>query len=107
MGWNITSDGFNILLSSEVPNMVRQHLAPDVDAFLAEHGLERDDIATWIMHTGGPKVLDAAAESLGLPEDALQVCWECLARVGNLSSASVFTGAGRVHEPAASCGGNV
>jgi len=90
MGWDISSDGFNIVLSNEVPNMVRKHLARDVDAFLAEQGLERDDIATWIMHTGGPKVLEATAEALGLPDQALQVSWDCLARVGNLSSASVL-----------------
>jgi len=90
MGWDISSDGFNIVLSSEVPNMVRKHLAHDVDAFLGEHGLRRDDIATWIMHTGGPKVLEATAEALDLPDSAFEVSWDCLARVGNLSSASVL-----------------
>lgn len=90
MGWDISSQGFNIVLSAEVPNMVRKHLAHDVDAFLGEHGLERQDIATWIMHTGGPKVLEATAEALELSHDALQVSWDCLARVGNLSSASVL-----------------
>lgn len=90
MGWDISSDGFNIVLSSEVPNMVRKHLARDIDAFLEEHGLQRDDIATWIMHTGGPKVLEATAEALELSDEALQVSWDCLARVGNLSSASVL-----------------
>jgi len=90
MGWDISSDGFHVVLSMEVPNMVRKHLGRDVDAFLAEHGLCRDDIATWIMHTGGPKVLEATAEALNLPDRALQVSWDCLARVGNLSSASVL-----------------
>jgi len=90
MGWDISSVGFNIVLSSEVPNMVRKHLAHDVDEFLAAHGLRRDDIVTWIMHTGGPKVLEATAEALDLPDSALQVSWDCLARVGNLSSASVL-----------------
>jgi alkylresorcinol/alkylpyrone synthase len=90
MGWDISSGGFNIVLSSEVPNMVRKHLGRDIDAFLDEHGLGRSDIATWIMHTGGPKVLEATAEALNLPDDALQVSWDCLARVGNLSSASVL-----------------
>jgi len=69
---------------------VRKHLARDIDAFLEEQGLQRDDIATWIMHTGGPKVLEATAEALELPNEALQVSWDCLARVGNLSSASVL-----------------
>jgi alkylresorcinol/alkylpyrone synthase len=90
MGWDISSDGFNIVLSSEVPSMVRKHLAHDIDAFLGKYRLCRDDISTWIMHTGGPKVLEATAEVLDLRDDALQVSWDCLARVGNLSSASVL-----------------
>jgi alkylresorcinol/alkylpyrone synthase len=90
MGWDISSDGFNIVLSSDVPEMVRKHLRRDIDAFLSEHGLRREDISTWIMHTGGPKVLEATAEALDLPDEALHVSWDCLARVGNLSSASVL-----------------
>jgi alkylresorcinol/alkylpyrone synthase len=90
MGWNISSEGFTIVLSPEVPNMVRKHLAEDIDNFLAEQGLTRDDIGTWIMHTGGPKVLEATAEALELPRNALQASWDCLQRVGNLSSTSVL-----------------
>src|SRR5271167_916913 len=48
MGWDISSDGFSIVLSSDVPDIVRKHLARDIDAFLEEQGLQRDDIATWI-----------------------------------------------------------
>jgi alkylresorcinol/alkylpyrone synthase len=69
---------------------VRQHLARDVDGFLADYGLDRGDIDTWIMHTGGPKVLEATAQSLDLPDGALDVSWQTLRRVGNLSSASVL-----------------
>jgi alkylresorcinol/alkylpyrone synthase len=90
MGWDISEEGFRIVLSNEVPNMVRKHLARDVDAFLADYDLERDDIETWIMHTGGPKVLDATAETLGLPEGGLDASWQSLQRVGNLSSSSVL-----------------
>lgn len=90
MGWNISEQGFKIVLSAEVPQMVRKHLAHDVDRFLADHNLDRTDIDTWIMHTGGPKVLEATQESLGLPDGALDVSWESLRRVGNLSSASVL-----------------
>ncbi len=90
MGWDISEEGFRIVLSNEVPNMVRKHLARDVDEFLAEYDLDRDDIESWIMHTGGPKVLEATAESLGLPEGALDASWQTLQRVGNLSSASVL-----------------
>jgi alkylresorcinol/alkylpyrone synthase len=90
MGWDISEEGFRIVLSEKVPEMVRKHLAPDLDAFLADHQLSRDDISTWIMHTGGPKVLEATAEALNLPDNALRVSWECLRKMGNLSSASVL-----------------
>jgi alkylresorcinol/alkylpyrone synthase len=90
MGWDISEEGFRIVLSPEVPNMVHKHLARDVDSFLADYGLDRSDIDTWIMHTGGPKVLEAVAEALDLTDGALDVSWQSLQRVGNLSSASVL-----------------
>ncbi|MEO6828320.1 MAG: 3-oxoacyl-[acyl-carrier-protein] synthase III C-terminal domain-containing protein, partial [Acidobacteriaceae bacterium] len=43
-----------------------------------------------IMHTGGPKVLDASAEALGLTRKDFAPSWDCLRRVGNMSSASVL-----------------
>ncbi len=90
MGWDISEAGFKIVLSNQVPNMVRKHLAHDIDTFLAEYDLGRDDISTWIMHTGGPRVLEATAEALQLPEGALDVSWRSLRRLGNLSSTSVL-----------------
>jgi alkylresorcinol/alkylpyrone synthase len=90
MGWDISEQGFRIVLSPDVPKVVRENLGRDVDAFLATQGLTRGDIGTWIMHTGGPKVLEASAESLGLEREALEVSWEALRKVGNLSSASVL-----------------
>jgi alkylresorcinol/alkylpyrone synthase len=90
MGWDISEKGFNIVLSREVPDVVRENLGPDVDAFLADQGLKRSDLKSWVLHTGGPRVLEATQESLNLPEDALSASWDCLARTGNLSSASVL-----------------
>lgn len=90
MGWKISEKGFNIVLSPDVPKVVRENLGRDVDTFLAGQGLTRSDIGSWIMHTGGPKVLEASAEALGLHDGELDVSWEALRRVGNLSSASVL-----------------
>jgi len=90
MGWDISEKGFRIVLSREVPDVVREHLGPDVDALLAEHGFKRADVGSWVMHTGGPKVLEAAEESLGMKKGEIQASWDCLRRVGNLSSASVL-----------------
>lgn len=90
MGWNISENGFSIVLSADVPKVVRDFLRRDVDAFLAEHELTRADISSWVCHPGGPKVLDAMAEALELPEGALDVTWKSLREVGNLSSTSVL-----------------
>lgn len=90
MGWDITGSGFRVVLDAAVPDVVRRHLPDDVDGFLGDHGLRRDDVEVWVCHPGGPKVLDAMAESLDLPEGALDVTWRSLAAVGNLSSASVL-----------------
>jgi len=90
MGWDISEKGFRIVLSREVPEVIEDHLAADVDAFLEEHGLSRSDIGAWVLHTGGPRVLEATAAALELPEEALAVSWDCLRRMGNLSSASVL-----------------
>lgn len=90
MGWDISESGFRIVLSAHVPEMVRRHLRGDVDAFLADHGLTRRDIRSWISHPGGPRVLEAMQDTLGLPDDALESSWRSLREVGNLSSTSVL-----------------
>jgi alkylresorcinol/alkylpyrone synthase len=90
MGWDISEKGFQVVLSAEVPEMVRRHLRADVDGFLAEQGLTRADITSWVAHPGGPKVLEAMQEELELPEEALAVTWRSLREVGNLSSTSVL-----------------
>jgi alkylresorcinol/alkylpyrone synthase len=90
MGWDISEKGFQVVLSAEVPEMVRRHLRDDVEAFLTEQGLSRADITSWVAHPGGPKVLEAMEEELALPRAALAVTWHSLQEVGNLSSTSVL-----------------
>jgi len=90
MGWKVTEKGFRITLSPKVPALIREHLGHDVDAFLADHGYQRGEVKSWILHTGGPKVLEATADALDLHDGQLDASWDCLKRVGNLSSASVL-----------------
>jgi alkylresorcinol/alkylpyrone synthase len=90
MGWRISEKGFSIMLSREVPNLVRKQIGQDVDAFLAEYGYIRNDIGSWLLHTGGPKVLEAIQDSLDLNDGQLDASRDCLGKTGNLSSASVL-----------------
>jgi alkylresorcinol/alkylpyrone synthase len=90
MGWDVTATGLRIVLDANVPAMVERYLGEDVDRFLADHDLARGDIGWWVCHPGGPKVLEAIEQSLGLPREAVGLTWDSLSRIGNLSSASVL-----------------
>ncbi|MGK9465138.1 type III polyketide synthase (plasmid) [Streptomyces sp. G6] len=90
LGWNIGASGFRVVIGADIPGIVRNHFGRDLRAFLADHGLTTDDIRTWVCHPGGPKVLSAVTETLGLPTEALETAWRSLATVGNMSSVSVL-----------------
>ena len=55
MGWDISEKGFRIVLSREVPNLVRKNLAQNVTDFLATRGLTRADIGSWVCIPGAPR----------------------------------------------------
>ena len=90
MGWRVSERGFDIVLSPAVPTIAEELLAPGVDGFLADHGLSRADIATWVCHPGGPKVLSAMRSGLGLRDEDVRHSWKVLAEQGNLSGTSVL-----------------
>jgi alkylresorcinol/alkylpyrone synthase len=90
LGWDVGGTGFRIVLSASVADVVEAHLADDLKGFLAPQGLDRADVTRWFAHPGGPRVLEAAARALELPEEALASAWASLAGSGNMSSASVL-----------------
>ncbi|MBM3461902.1 MAG: type III polyketide synthase [Armatimonadetes bacterium] len=90
MGWEVQDSGFQVLLAPTIPDLVRANVPANVDDFLRDHGVKRSDIDLWVCHPGGPKILEAFQEALGLTRDDLAVTWDCLRAHGNLSSASVL-----------------
>jgi alkylresorcinol/alkylpyrone synthase len=90
MGWEIGAEGFRIILSTEVAPIAERYLGGDVVAFLGEHGLSTSDIASWVCHPGGPKVIEAIERCLGLECEALDHTRNSLRDNGNISSVSVL-----------------
>jgi alkylresorcinol/alkylpyrone synthase len=90
MTWEITDLGFRMGLSPLVPEVLARHVGPTVTDLLATHGLRVDDVSSWIVHPGGPKILDTVQRGLGLSDRALAVSREVLADHGNCSSATVL-----------------
>jgi alkylresorcinol/alkylpyrone synthase len=90
MGWDVSANGLELVLSPDLPGVVEQYLADDVTKFLAAHGLTTAEVGAWVSHPGGPKIIEAITNNLALPPDALELTWRSLSDVGNLSSASVL-----------------
>ena len=90
LGWDVGGSGFRIVLSASLSDVVERNLGDDVTALLDAHGLTPGDVGTWVAHTGGPRVLEACARTLGLERRDLELSWRSLDRVGNLSSSSVL-----------------
>jgi alkylresorcinol/alkylpyrone synthase len=90
MGWDVTNGGFKVLLSADIAGLAQSRVRPSLEAFLSRHELTIADIAHWLVHPGGPRVIQALQDGLGLPDEALTLSWESLAEAGNISSASVL-----------------
>ncbi|MBT8484384.1 MAG: type III polyketide synthase [Phycisphaerales bacterium] len=89
MGWSIGDHGFEMTLSPRVPELIRTHLPAWITAWLATHDRRLTDIESWALHPGGPRILDAVAETLGLDDAALAPARGVLADYGNMSSPTV------------------
>lgn len=90
MSWNLGDHGFEMFLSSRVPDLIGKHLRPWFESWLATSGLKIEDIGSWAVHPGGPRILSAVEESLGLPREATATSREVLAECGNMSSPTVL-----------------
>jgi predicted naringenin-chalcone synthase len=90
MSWRIGDHGFEMTLSKGVIDTIELHLRPWLVEWLAALGFGLEDIRSWAIHPGGPRIVDTAGAALGLPETALQDSREILAEHGNMSSPTVL-----------------
>ncbi len=90
MTWTVGDSGFAMTLSARVPNLIEDELRPWMEAWLSGRGTSVDEIRTWAVHPGGPRILDAAEKALGLSRDETAVSREVLAEHGNMSSPTLL-----------------
>lgn len=90
MTWNIGDHGFEMTLSTKVPDLIARHLRPWLEAWLQTQGKQVGDIASWAIHPGGPRVLTAVEKALGLRPAATAVSRAVFADCGNMSSPTVL-----------------
>ena len=90
MTWSVGDHGFRMTLSARVPGLLQEHLRPWMKKWLAKFDLSPEQIATWAVHPGGPRILNAFADSMGIPRDALDISREIMQTHGNMSSPTVL-----------------
>jgi alkylresorcinol/alkylpyrone synthase len=90
MGWDVKDDGFGIVLSPELPSLMRERLREALFPFLAREGLSLEDFDGFLLHPGGSKVLTTVESALGLSRDQLRYSWQVLKNYGNMSSATAM-----------------
>ena len=90
MAWRIGDHGFEMNLSPQVPSVIEKMLRPWLREWLARHAMDVQDVQSWAIHPGGPRILTACAESLGLDHACLDPSQQVLADFGNMSSPTVL-----------------
>jgi alkylresorcinol/alkylpyrone synthase len=89
MGWKIVEKGLKVIFSRSIPAVVSSAAKPAILNFLSAQGLEPADIAHFLAHPGGRKVIEAYRDSLEIEEDKFESMQAVLAKFGNMSSATV------------------
>ena len=90
MAWFVRDHGFEMVLSSKVPNLIERNLRPWLTTWLANQDLTIADVGSWAVHPGGPRVLNCVENSLGLTPEATAASRMILESHGNMSSSTVL-----------------
>lgn len=90
MTWKIGDHGFEMTLSSRVPELISSNLPIWCKSWLAKNKLKTSDIRSWAIHPGGPKILDAVAACLNLSQEKIKPSKDILATCGNMSSPTIL-----------------
>ncbi len=90
MGWKIGSTGFEMILSSKLPQIILDEAVPSLIKILEEENLTIDMIKYWALHPGGRAILDSLQKGLCLNDEKTKSSRRVLKNFGNMSSASIL-----------------
>ena len=90
MGWDVKNSGLHVVFSKSIPSIITKWLGPFVHEFLSSNELNKDDIAHFVAHPGGKKVLEAYEEALGFDHTKTDISRDILRVNGNMSSPTIL-----------------
>jgi len=90
MAWSIGNNGFDMVLSTYIPELLTGGLDDFLLPVLKNYGLEPENINRWAVHPGGRAILDKIEKYLKIPDMSLEASRDILSRFGNMSSATIL-----------------
>lgn len=90
MAWHIGDNGFDIVLSTYVPDIIQGGIAAFIYKLLNQYDLTLPDIDYFAIHPGGLKILEACETALNITKDDNKYSYQTLSSYGNMSSATIL-----------------
>ncbi|MEQ9592668.1 MAG: type III polyketide synthase [Cyclobacteriaceae bacterium] len=90
MAWTIGNNGFEMKLSSYVPEVIKNGIHQLTQSLLTENNIKLDDVTYFAIHPGGKKILETIEQELQLTKDQNKFSYEVLREYGNMSSPTVL-----------------
>jgi predicted naringenin-chalcone synthase len=90
MTWKIGDSGFEMRLSSYVPNLLEKNIQPVMARLFRKAGVAQREIRLWAIHPGGRLILDKLEKTLNLSKEDLQPSYDVLREYGNMSSSTIL-----------------
>jgi predicted naringenin-chalcone synthase len=96
MRYNLDGTRLSFFLDRDIPYVIGRNAPIPINRLLERHGLKKEHIKHWVLHSGGKKVIDSIVENLNLPQEAVRHTRNILKRYGNVSSSAVIFALGEL-----------
>jgi alkylresorcinol/alkylpyrone synthase len=90
MSWNISSGGFVMSLSADVPEVFKADIGALKERAIKKAGYETSTVKYYCIHPGGKRILQSIGIGLSLTDEDLAHSYKILRHYGNMSSATIL-----------------
>lgn len=97
ISYSVRETGFHFQLDRRVPGTM-EPLAPVLRDLSADHGWDVQNLDFYIIHAGGPRILDDLSKFLDVDRKMFRYSWATLTEYGNIASAVVLDALRRLFE---------
>jgi predicted naringenin-chalcone synthase len=90
MAWNIGDNGFDIVLSTYVPDMIKNGIATFFNHLASQYHFTLSEMDYFAIHPGGLKILEACETALNISKEDNRYSYQVLRHFGNMSSVTII-----------------